>query len=68
MNRVGDVGLALAIFLLWTHLGTVQYSEVFARVGQLSPGVLLAVCVLLLLGACGSPAIRLESKYRTGSK
>jgi NADH-quinone oxidoreductase subunit L len=53
MNRVGDVGLALAIFLLWTHLGTVQYSEVFARVGQLSPGVLLAVCVLLLLGACG---------------
>ena len=53
MNRVGDVGLALAIFLLWTHLGTVQYSEVFARVGQLSPGVLLAVCALLLLGACG---------------
>jgi NADH-quinone oxidoreductase subunit L len=53
MNRVGDVGLALAIFLLWTHLGTVQYSEVFSRVGQLSPGVLVAICVLLLLGACG---------------
>ena len=53
MNRVGDVGLALAIFLLWTNLGTVQYSEVFARIGQLSPGTVLAVCVLLLLGACG---------------
>ncbi len=53
MNRVGDVGLALAIFLLWTNLGTVQYSEVFERAGDLSPGVLVAVCVLLLLGACG---------------
>ncbi|MGI8813916.1 MAG: NADH-quinone oxidoreductase subunit L [Pseudonocardia sp.] len=53
MNRVGDVGLALAIFLLWTNLGTVQYSEVFARVGQLSHGELLAICVLLLLGASG---------------
>ncbi len=53
MNRVGDVGLALAIFILWTNLGTVQYSEVFARVGQLSSGEVLAVCVLLLLGACG---------------
>jgi NADH-quinone oxidoreductase subunit L len=53
MNRVGDVGLALAIFLLWTNLGTVQYSEVFARVGQLSSGTLLAICALLLLGACG---------------
>jgi NADH-quinone oxidoreductase subunit L len=53
MNRVGDVGLALAIFLLWTNLGTVQYSEVFASIGQLSPGIVLAVCVLLLLGAAG---------------
>jgi NADH-quinone oxidoreductase subunit L len=53
MNRVGDVGLALAIFLLWSNLGTVQYSEVFARVGGLSPGLLVAICALLLLGACG---------------
>ena len=53
MNRVGDVGLALAIFLLWTHLGTVQYSGVFARVGELPTGTLLGICVLLLLGACG---------------
>jgi NADH-quinone oxidoreductase subunit L len=53
MNRVGDVGLALAIFLLWANLGTVQYSEVFARVGELGPSTVLAICVLLLLGACG---------------
>jgi len=53
MNRVGDVGLAVAIFLLWAHLGTTQYTEVFARAGELGPGVLLAICLLLLLGACG---------------
>ena len=35
MNRVGDVGLAIAIFLLWTKLGTLQYTEVFERVGEL---------------------------------
>jgi NADH-quinone oxidoreductase subunit L len=53
MNRVGDVGLALAIFLLWTKLGTVQYAEVFERVGQLDTGTLVAITLLLLLGACG---------------
>ena len=53
MNRVGDVGLALAIFLLWTNLGTVQYAEVFERIGQVSPGTIVAITVLLLLGACG---------------
>jgi NADH-quinone oxidoreductase subunit L len=31
----------------------VQYTEVFARIGELSPGTVLAICVLLLLGACG---------------
>src|SRR3954449_4295036 len=53
MNRVGDVGLAIAIFLIWANLGTLQYTEVFARVGELSGGVLLAITLMLLLGACG---------------
>ncbi len=53
MNRVGDVGLALAIFLIWSELGTVQFTEVFARIGQVSAPVLVAITVLLLLGACG---------------
>nr|WP_253771992.1 NADH-quinone oxidoreductase subunit L [Goodfellowiella coeruleoviolacea] len=53
MNRVGDVGLAIAIFLLFRDLGTTQYTEVFARAGELSSGTLLAITLLLLLGACG---------------
>ncbi|WP_226379617.1 NADH-quinone oxidoreductase subunit L [Pseudonocardia sp. KRD291] len=53
MNRVGDVGLALAIFLLWLELGTTQYNEVFGRIGEVPSGTVLAVTLLLLLGACG---------------
>jgi NADH-quinone oxidoreductase subunit L len=53
MNRVGDVGLALAIFLLWRDLGTVEFTEVFARAGEIGGPTLLAITVLLLLGACG---------------
>jgi NADH-quinone oxidoreductase subunit L len=53
MNRVGDVGLALAIFILWRQLGTVQYNEVFARAGELPTPTLVAITLLLLLGACG---------------
>ena len=53
MNRVGDVGLAIAIFLLWLELGTLQYTEVFARIGEVGDGTVLAITLLLLLGACG---------------
>jgi NADH-quinone oxidoreductase subunit L len=53
MNRVGDVGLAIAIFLLWTQLGTLQYTEVFERIGEVPGPVLVAITLLLLLGACG---------------
>ena len=53
MNRVGDVGLAIAIFLIWLELGTVSYTEVFARIGEVPSGTVLAITILLLLGACG---------------
>ena len=53
MNRVGDVGLALAIFIMFAELGTTQYTEVFANLDQLSPATITAITILLLLGACG---------------
>jgi NADH-quinone oxidoreductase subunit L len=49
MNRVGDVGLALAIFLMFAQLGTVT----FGAVGTLAGGTVTAIGLLLLLGACG---------------
>ncbi|HVV11046.1 NADH-quinone oxidoreductase subunit L [Amycolatopsis sp.] len=53
MNRVGDVGLALAIFLMFKYLGTVTYAGVFANIGHAPAGVITAIAILLLLGACG---------------
>jgi len=53
MNRVGDAGLAIAIFLMFANLGTVSYTGVFAGVPKLSSGVTLAMGLLLLVGACG---------------
>ena len=56
MNRVGDVGLALAIFLMFKEMGTVSFDGVFAGIGELadqSPGTVTAIALLLLLGACG---------------
>jgi NADH-quinone oxidoreductase subunit L len=53
MNRVGDVGLALAIFVMFAQLGTVSYEGVFGGAGALAGGTLTAIGLLLLLGACG---------------
>ncbi len=53
MNRVGDVGLILAIFLMYKELGTTSYVGVFAGIGSVAPGTVTAIALLLLLGACG---------------
>ena len=59
VNRVGDFGMALAIMLIWTTLGTLQFTEVFALAGsQWAAGgsVATAVTLLLLLAATGKSA------------
>lgn len=53
MNRVGDVGLALAIFVMFAQLGTTSYAGVLGSAGTLAGGTLTAIGLLLLLGACG---------------
>jgi NADH-quinone oxidoreductase subunit L len=53
MNRVGDVGLALAIFLMFAQLGTTSFAGVLGGAGALPGGVVTAMGLLLLLGACG---------------
>src|ERR671939_19728 len=53
MNRVGDVGLALAIFLMFTQLGTTSFAGVLGSVSLLAGGTVTGMGLLLLLGACG---------------
>jgi NADH-quinone oxidoreductase subunit L len=56
MNRVGDAGLALAIFLIFSNFGTLSYSGVFAAAPGASGGALTAIGLLLLSGACAKSA------------
>ena len=55
-NRVGDVGLIVAMGLLFTHVGALDFNTVEASVPHLSPGVLTAIGLMLLLAACGKSA------------
>ncbi len=52
-NRVGDVGLSIAIMLMFAYLGSTDFAHVFAGVGSLHTGVITAIALMLLLGACG---------------
>ena len=56
VNRVGDAGLTLAIFLMFSAFGTVSFTGVFHQVPSGGSGVATALGFLLLLGACGKSA------------
>jgi NADH-quinone oxidoreductase subunit L len=56
VNRVGDVGLALALALMFATVGSVSYADVFGTVDQQTEGTLTAMGLLLLLAACGKSA------------
>ena len=56
MNRVGDVGLSIAIMLMFATFGSTSFDAVFNGADVASSGVLTAIGILLLLGACGKSA------------
>ncbi|MER7468029.1 NADH-quinone oxidoreductase subunit L [Streptomyces sp. NPDC097981] len=56
VNRVGDMGLSIAIMVMFTTFGTFAFGPVFASVGNATEGKLTAIALLLLLAACGKSA------------
>ena len=59
VNRVGDVGFALGIMLIFASLGTLQIhgvDGVLARIGTLDHGTILAISLLVFAGAMGKSA------------
>ncbi|MDI3315448.1 MAG: NADH-quinone oxidoreductase subunit L [Mycobacterium sp.] len=56
MNRVGDVGLSLAMFAMFASFGTLSFSGVFAAAPTAGRGMLTAIGLLMLLGACAKSA------------
>ena len=66
VNRVGDFGFALGIFLIFYLFGTVNYNEVFNQIPEVVDKKLLflgmnidavdLICILLFIGAMGKSA------------
>jgi NADH-quinone oxidoreductase subunit L len=59
VNRIGDVGLLMAMFILFSTFGTLNYGEIFAAAPTTlvyGGGVVTAITLFLLLGAAGKSA------------
>ena len=56
VNRVGDLGLAIAIMLMFVTFGGVDYATVSEGAATANQGALTALGLLLLVGACGKSA------------
>ena len=64
VNRVGDFGFILGIGLIVAYAGTMNYSEIFAKAGELGamgfPGtdwmLITVICICLFIGAMGKSA------------
>src|SRR5712692_1276702 len=61
VNRIGDFGFLISLFLLIRHFGSLTFEQVFHGIAPMSPetagaGVLTAVGLLLMVGACGKSA------------
>ena len=61
VNRIGDFGFLIGLFLLIQHFGSLNFVEVFNQVQPMASetagaGLLTAIGLLLLVGACGKSA------------
>jgi NADH-quinone oxidoreductase subunit L len=59
VNRIGDVGFALGVFLIWSTFGTLQFTGVFEQVEavhQATPWIISWIAALLFIGAIGKSA------------
>jgi len=57
VNRIGDFGFLLGMFLIFQHFGSLNFNAVFSQAPEvLTTGLATAICLLLFLGATGKSA------------
>ena len=56
VNRIGDAGFLVGLFLIFDHFGTLNYADVFSRAGELSAATATAITLCLFVGAIGKSA------------
>jgi len=56
VNRVGDFGFGLGVIMIWTTLGSLAFTDVFARIGGQTETTATIIALLLFAGAIGKSA------------
>jgi NADH-quinone oxidoreductase subunit L len=58
MNRIGDLGFLIGVFLIFNTFGSVEFAKVFPKAALMMPGsdVVMWITILLFIGACGKSA------------
>ncbi|RZK43813.1 MAG: NADH-quinone oxidoreductase subunit L [Pedobacter sp.] len=58
MNRIGDLGFLLGVFLIFNTFGSLEFANVFPKASSMMPGtaILTFITLLLFIGACGKSA------------
>ncbi len=56
MNRIGDLGMLMGIFLIYWNIGSFQYDVVFANIVNLDPSEVTWIGIFLFIGAMGKSA------------
>src|SRR5450432_4315756 len=56
VNRIGDFGFMLAMLMIVVNFGTLDFGSVFSAAPGKPAATLTAICLLLLVGACGKSA------------
>lgn len=56
INRIGDLGFLVGIFLIFTTYGSLTFSEIFPNAAMAPVGVVTTIALLLFFGATGKSA------------
>jgi NADH-quinone oxidoreductase subunit L len=56
VNRIGDFGFSLAVFLIGVNFGSLDFGAIFPGVAAKPEGLLTTIGLLLMVGACGKSA------------
>ena len=61
VNRIGDFGFLIAMFLMIKHFGSLNFTDLFGQIANqpietAGAGLLTSIALLLMLGACGKSA------------
>lgn len=56
VNRIGDFGFLLAMFMIFWAFGSLNFEEVFPQAGTVTPWIIMFITIAMLLGVTGKSA------------